>query len=88
MTKIVIYEAMKNTIQDILAQTGARDEIANECNVAPIAVYRWAQNASIPSRHFAGILRVAKRNGAAVTADLLCAAHDKTPSADPTVRAT
>jgi hypothetical protein len=87
MTKIVIFGAMKNIIQDILAQTGARDEIAKECNVAPIAVYRWAQNASIPSRHFAGVLRVAERNGAAVTAEVLCAAHDKTPSAGPTARA-
>lgn len=67
---------MENTVKSLLARTGTRDEIAAECGVDPIAVYRWGQNGSIPSWHLAGVLRVASRNKAGVTADLLCIAHD------------
>ncbi|MFX4298535.1 hypothetical protein [Pseudosulfitobacter pseudonitzschiae] len=67
---------MKNAIENILELVGPREEIALECGVEPIAVYRWGRNGSIPSRHFAGVLRVSKRNGADVTADTLCKAHD------------
>lgn len=74
---------MRTQIKDILAEVGGREEIALECGVEPIAVYRWGQNGSIPSRHLAGVLRVAKRNGADVTAEQLCILHDQSPSSEP-----
>ena len=67
---------MSQRIKNLLNKIGDRDEIAAECGVEPIAVYRWAQNASIPSRHFAGVLRVASRNNAGISADDLISAHD------------
>jgi hypothetical protein len=71
---------MNTAIKETLASIGTRDEIASECGVDPIAVYRWGQNGSIPSRHFAGVLRVAKRNNSAVTAEYLSNLHDQSPS--------
>lgn len=70
---------MKSAVQGILAKIGPRVEIASECGVEPIAVYRWERNGSIPSRHFAGVLRVGERNNAGVSAEDLCRAHDRTP---------
>lgn len=67
---------MKQRIKNLLAKVGSREEIAAECGVEPIAVYRWAQNGSIPSKHLAGVLRVATRNNTGITATVLLTAHD------------
>lgn len=77
VTKVVITDAMTKTVKDILELIGEREEIAHECGVEPIAVYRWGQNNSIPSKHLSGVLRVASRNQADVTADSLLSAHDR-----------
>lgn len=74
-------------IKTLLEKAGARDEIAAECRVEPIAVYRWGQNGSIPSKHLAGVLRVANRNKADVTAEILLAAHDNNSLGAPKERA-
>ncbi len=74
MTKIVIMVLMK-TVTEILDASGSREEIAQECGVEPIAVYRWHTSGRISARHHAGVLRVAKRNGADVTAQMLVDAH-------------
>ncbi|MGB1266172.1 MAG: hypothetical protein ACPG6L_10640 [Nereida ignava] len=71
---------MNTAIKKTLRSIGTRNEIASECGVDPIAVYRWGQNGSIPARHFAGVLRVAKRNNIAVTAEYLSDLHDQSPS--------
>lgn len=76
MTRIVIMGCMNERIKNLLARIGSRDEIAAECGVEPIAVYRWAQNGSIPSKHLAGVLRVATRRRAGITAKALLLAHD------------
>lgn len=73
---------MDTPIKKILARIGKRDEIAAECGVDPIAVYRWGQSGCIPSRHLPGVLRVAQRNDAGIAADALIAAHDVSPSSD------
>lgn len=72
---------MAHDIKNLLDKAGSRDEIATECKVAPIAVYRWGQNGSIPAKHLAGVLRVANRNKAGITAEILCAAHDQSSPA-------
>ena len=76
MTNIVIMAIMKQRIKNLLAKVGSREEVAIECGVEPIAVYRWAQNGSIPSKHLAGVLRVATRNNTGVTATSILEAHD------------
>ena len=68
---------MKHKIRKLLAEVGSREEIAQECGVQPIAVYRWGQNGAIPSKHLAGVLRVAVRNKSGLTAEHLLSAHDK-----------
>lgn len=78
MTKIVIIGLMTQRIKNILSKIGGRDEIAAECGVEPIAVYRWGRNGSIPSKHLAGVLRVASRNNTGITAEDLLSAHDQT----------
>lgn len=82
MTKIVIISDMEKPIKLLLDKIGTRSEIASECRVEPIAVYRWGQTGCIPSRHLPGVLRVAERNKAGVEADALIAAHDVSPSTD------
>lgn len=77
MTKLVIIWGMTANIENILTRVGSREEIAAECGVDPIAVYRWGKNGSIPSKHLSGVLRVANRNKSSVTAETLCAAHDR-----------
>lgn len=64
------------TVLDILKAVGERAEIASECGVEEIAVYRWGKNASIPAKHWGGLLRVAVRNKVHVTPDMLVDAHD------------
>ena len=73
---------MNTQIKTLLDRIGTRAEIADECRVEPIAVYRWGQSGRIPSQHLPGVLRVAERKGADVTADALIAAHDVSPSSD------
>ncbi|WP_425070676.1 carph-isopro domain-containing protein [Sagittula sp. S175] len=68
------------TVPEIIDAAGDRIEIAKECGVEPIAVYRWHTKGAIPAWHHAGVLRVAQRNGANITADMLCMAHDKSPA--------
>jgi hypothetical protein len=77
MTKTVIIGNMKtHTVRDIIDSIGPREALAAECGVAPIAVYRWRQNGSIPAKHFAGVLRVASKTNPALTAEALVVAHD------------
>lgn len=83
MTKIVIMCGAMTDVASILAAAGTRTEIADECGVKPIAVYRWERNGSVPAKYWGGILRVAARNKADVTADLLCRAHDLSTSRAP-----
>ena len=59
---------MSNAVAHILEKVGARSEIALSCEVEEIAVYRWCKSGRIPSRHLAGIMEVAKKNGSSVTA--------------------
>lgn len=66
-----------NSVSEIICAIGRRQELADECMVAPIAVYRWVVKEAIPARHFAAVLRVAERNGVQVTAKMLCDAHDR-----------
>jgi hypothetical protein len=73
---------MSKPVKNLLKQIGKRDEIASECGVAPIAVYRWGESGCIPSKHLPGVLRVAERNNAGIEADALIAAHDVSPSSD------
>ena len=80
MTKIVIIKGMNTAIKDTLAAIGTRDEIASECGVQPIAVYRWGQSGRIPSQYLPSVLELAKRKRAGVSADDLIAAHKVSPS--------
>jgi hypothetical protein len=71
---------MTKDVKELLARAGTKEQIAQECDVQPIAVYRWGQNDSIPAKHLAGVLRVANRNKAGITAEILCAVHDRSPT--------
>jgi hypothetical protein len=73
---------MSKAIKTLLEKIGSRAEIARECDVEPIAVYRWAQSGRIPSQHLPGVLRVSERNKSGVAADDLIAAHVVSPSSD------
>ncbi|WP_420837208.1 carph-isopro domain-containing protein [Chachezhania antarctica] len=68
---------MTSKIKILLDQVGTREEIAAACGVEPIAVYRWSRNGSIPSRHLAGVFRVASRNRTGITAEAIISAHDQ-----------
>lgn len=78
---------MENKVSQILDLVGSRLEIAAECGVEPIAVYRWRTAGSIPSKHLPGVLRVSKRNKAGVTAEALCEAHEVSPTTAPSSEA-
>lgn len=82
MTKIVIIEGMSTAIKTLLDQVGTRAEIAAECDVQPIAVYRWQQAGRIPSQYLPLVLELAKRKRAGVSADDLIAAHKASPSSN------
>ena len=83
MTRIVIIRDMNTAIKDTLAAIGTRAEIAAECDVQPIAVYRWEKAGRIPSQYLPIVLEIAKRKRAGVSADDLIAAHKASPSNDP-----
>lgn len=79
-------------VADLLNAAGDKSELARECKVAPIAVYRWATSGSIPAKHHAGVLRVAKRNGAdlngePITAEMLVGIHDPKRDAEDALTA-
>lgn len=70
---------MNKSVRNLIKQAGPRDEIAAECGVEPIAVYRWARSHSVPAKHFAGVIRVSSRLETGVTAEMLASAHDGNP---------
>ena len=70
----------KYTVKALLSKIGTNQELANECGVAAIAVYRWAKSGSIPSKHLAKVLAVSERKGSEVTAEQLINAMASEPT--------
>lgn len=78
----VQFAKAKTPVGAVLAAIGTRDEIASECGVQPIAVYRWGQSGRIPSQYLPSVLELAKKKRAGVSADDLIAAHKVSPSTE------
>lgn len=57
--------------RDVVAMWPSRDDLAADCDVEPIAVYRWERRNRIPPHRYRLLLDAAKRRGIPLSPETL-----------------